>query len=109
MLVIVGSRIVFLLHFLIVYSSLHLLLYLSCNLMAFQDWIECRTQQTRVGTSLSAITSLIVLAFIGPLLFIFYINDILFDDKSCVCKLYADNVKLCTVIANEGRFLSTAI
>jgi len=34
---------------------------------------------------------------IGPLLFILYINDIndiasLFDDKSCVRKLYADDV-----------------
>jgi len=40
---------------------------------------------------------------IGPLLFILYINDIvsLFDDKSCVCKLYADAVKLYTVLQTK--------
>jgi len=72
------------------------------------SWIECflqnRTQQTRVGTSLSTITSLtsgvVQGSVIGPLLFILYINYIasLFDDTSCVCKLYADDVKLYTVL-----------
>jgi len=56
--------------------------------------IECflhkRTHQTRVGTSLSTITSLtsgvVQESVIGPLLFILYINEIvsLFDDKSCL-------------------------
>jgi len=58
----------------------------------------------RVGTSLSTITSLtsgvVQGSVIGPLLFILYINDIvsLFDDKSCVYKLYADDVKLYTAL-----------
>ena len=72
------------------------------------SWIDCflnnRTQQTRVGTSLYTTTSLtsgvVQGSVIGPLLFILYINDIasLFDDKVCVCKLYADDVKLYTVL-----------
>jgi len=45
---------------------------------------------------------------IGPLLFILYINDIvsLFEDKSCVCKLYADDVKLYTVLQTKADYYS---
>jgi len=45
---------------------------------------------------------------IGPLLFILYINDIvsLFDDKSCVCELYADDVKLYTVSQTKADYYS---
>jgi len=80
-------------------------------------WIECfmqnKSQQTRAGKSLSTIPSrtsgVVQGSLIGLLLFILYINDIvsLFDDKSCVCKLYADDVKYS--IANEGRLLITVI
>jgi len=83
------------------------------------SWIECflqnRTQQTRVGTSLSTITSLTSgvvqgLDVIGPLLFILYlcINYIvsLFDDESFACKLYADDVKLYTVLQTKADYYS---
>jgi len=37
-----------------------------------------------------------------------YINDIvsLFDDKSCVCKLYVDDVKLYTVLQTKADYYS---
>jgi len=47
---------------------------------------------------------------IGPLLFILHrpINDIvsLFDEKSCVCKLFADDVKLYTVLQTKADYYS---
>jgi len=37
-----------------------------------------------------------------------FINDIvsLFDDKSCVCKLYADDVKLYSVLQTKADYYS---
>jgi len=80
------------------------------------SWIESflqnKRQQTRVGTLLSTISSLtsgvVQGSVIGPLIFILYINDIvsLFDDKSCVCKLYADDVKLYTVLQTKAYYYS---
>jgi len=77
----------------------------SCNLL---KWIESllidRSQCTRVGDSVSSfisITSGVVQdSCIGPLLFILYVNDIadLFDN-GCLCKLFADDLKLNTRVS----------
>jgi len=73
-------------------------------------WINSflRSQQTHVGNSLSSITKQcsgeVQGSVIGPLLFVLFINDItqIFNDNKCVCKLYADDLKLYTVLhANE--------
>jgi len=74
--------------------------------------VQNRTQQTGVGASLSIITSqtsgVVQGSVIGPLLFILYINDIvsLFDDKICVFKSYADDVKLHTVMQTKVDYYS---
>ena len=89
----------------------------SCGISGqLLSWIECfllnRTQQTRIGTSFSSITSLtsgvVQGSFIGPLLFILYINDLvsIFDDKSCICKLCADDVKLYNVLQTNADYYS---
>jgi len=61
-----------------------------------------RTQQTRVGNSLSTITSLssgvVQDTVIGPLLFVILINDIthlcIGLTNNCACNFYADDLKL---------------
>ena len=36
----------------------------------------------------------------GPLLFLLYVNDVNIFDGDCVCKLYADDIKLYSVLDN---------
>ena len=76
------------------------------------NWIEHfsthRSQQTRVGNSLSDVTYLssgvIQGSVIGPLLFVLFMNDIanLFNDSKCVCKLCADDLKLYSTLETDA-------
>jgi hypothetical protein len=67
------------------------------------SFLSNRTQQTRVGSSLSnsaCLTSGVVQgSVLGPLLFLLYINDVVnvFDGR-CSCKLYADDIKIYTAL-----------
>jgi ribonuclease P/MRP protein subunit RPP40 len=79
-----------------------------------RKWIEVlsrsRTQQTKVGCSLSEkikLTSGVVQgSVLGPLLFLWFINyvaDVLSSER-CVCKPYADDLKLYTTFCvDEDR------
>jgi len=68
-----------------------------------ENFLADRSQCTRVGNSYSTQINLcsgvIQGSCLGPLLFILYINDIvqLFDGL-CVCKLYADDLKLYSIV-----------
>jgi len=48
----------------------------------------------------------IIIQIKGPLLFVLFTNDIAsyFDNISCVCKLYADDVKLYIVLQTETDY-----
>ena len=69
-----------------------------------RSFLSDRTQQTRIGCTLSAIARLtsgvVQGSVLGPLLFVLYINDIcdIFGDDCCVCQIYADDVKLYTTL-----------
>jgi len=69
-----------------------------------RSFLSNRTQQTRVGSQLSSvvhITSGVVQgSVLGSLLFLLFINEIdgLLSNERCVCKLYADDVKLYTTL-----------
>ena len=74
--------------------------------MDYNFFILNRTIKTRVGsaytTSLELISGIVQGSCIGPLLFIIYINDVadLFHE-TIKCSLYADDVKLYSVIDSQ--------
>jgi len=76
---------------------------ISGNLLNWiRSFLNCRTQQTRVGNCLSCLlylcSGIVQGSVIGPLLFVLFINDIIdiFSDATitCVCKLFADDPKI---------------
>jgi len=78
---------------------------ISGNLLSWiENFLANRSQQTNVGNSLSNITNLssgvVQGSAIGPLFFVLFINDIanLFNNGNCVCKLYADDLKLYSIL-----------
>jgi len=72
-----------------------------------QRFLNGCTQQTSVNYSLSAKTSLtsgvVQGSVIGPLLFMLFNYDItlLFSGRECACKLYANDLKLYTVLHTD--------
>jgi len=63
------------------------------------SFVSGRTQRTKIGSAISDIVSLssgvVQGSWIGPLLFILYINDVVgVIGKDCQCKLYADDLKI---------------
>ena len=75
-------------------------------LLWIKDFLTGKTQQTRVGNALSEITALtsgvIQGSCLGPLLFVLYINDIVgVFNNGITCKLYADDVKMYTVVKSD--------
>ena len=68
-----------------------------------QSFLTDRSQCTRVGHTCSDYVSLssgiVQGSILGPLLFLLYINDIVeLFDSTCSCKLYADDIKIYSVI-----------
>jgi Reverse transcriptase (RNA-dependent DNA polymerase) len=80
---------------------------ITSNLLLWiKGFLIGRTQQTRVSSALSEITALtsgvIQGSCLGPLLFVLYINDIVgVFSNSITCKLYADDVKMYTVVKTD--------
>jgi hypothetical protein len=68
------------------------------------SFLKGRTQQTKIGSvlshSISLASGVVQGSVIGPLLFLLYINDVIavLATEGCVCQLYADDLKLYTVL-----------
>ena len=84
---------------------------ISGNLLSWIADLLCgRSQQTRVGSALSDIKTLtsgvIQGSCLGPLLFVLYVNDVanIFCD-GIVCKMYADDIKLYTIVKTDDDSL----
>ena len=76
-------------------------------LLWIKNFLTDRSQQTKVGSALSSKASLtsgvVQGSVLGPLLFLLYINDVatIVNDKYCKCQLYADDVKLYTIVESN--------
>jgi Reverse transcriptase (RNA-dependent DNA polymerase) len=78
---------------------------ISGNLLTWiSNFLVHRTQETKVGTTISKVTGLISGmvqgSVIGPLLCLLFINDVIgvLIKNECGCQLYADDLKLYTAI-----------
>ena len=72
---------------------------ISGNLLEWiKNFLSERLQCTKVGNTVSPyiyLTSCVIQgSCLGPLLFVIYINDVTLFGHDCVCKLYADDLKL---------------
>ena len=81
-----------------------------------QSFLTDRSQCTGVGQSCSDYVSLssgiVQGSILGPLLFLMYINDnVDLFDSTCSCKLYADDIKVYSVIntKEDGRSVFSVI
>ena len=84
---------------------------ISGNLLLWiKAFLSHRTQAVRVGSSISSTCSIISGvpqgSVLGPVFFNIFINDIvdLFDPTTCTAKLFADDLKLFTVISDQNSF-----
>jgi Reverse transcriptase (RNA-dependent DNA polymerase) len=74
------------------------------RLSCISNFLAHRTQQTKVGTAMSKVTSLISCvvqgSVIGPLLFLLFINDVIavLTKNECACQLHADDFMLYSAI-----------
>jgi len=57
--------------------------------MSFSDYVSISTGVIRGSVR-------------GPLLFLLYVNDVNIFDGDCACKLYADDIKLYSVLDNAN-------
>ena len=94
----------------VVYNKLiyKLSCYGICNMLLcwIKDFLTCRLQAVVVGSCLSSYCKVISGvpqgSVLGPVLFVLFVNDIVTcTDSSVSVKLFADDVKLYTVISDE--------
>jgi len=86
---------------------------ISGNMLTWiENFLSERIQCTRVNDSLSSsrqlLSSIIQGSCLEPILFVLYINDnVKLFDEQCMCKLYADNMKLytCTNFSDGASML----
>ena len=88
----------------------------SCKLLEWNGsslFLSHRQQRTRVGSALSGQVNInsgvIQDSCIGPILFLLYINSIIKDIKEdLTCVLFADDVKLYTVLKANADIINLA-